>query len=83
MQTKILKGKVVKGPTFSKGSKSEHEPLYLDIGDKKIRIRMRGGNSFSGDNLQKYLGKIISAEGIENEYFFDIIPLSILIEPLP
>lgn len=66
-----LKGKVVEG-TFGKGSKSEHNAVYLDTGKKKYRLKMRGGNPFYDETLHNLIGKTISAEGIVTVRFFEI-----------
>jgi len=66
-----LKGKVVEG-TFSKGSKSEHNAVYLDTGENKYRLKRIGGNPFFDDTLHKLIGKTIEVEGNLTDYFFEI-----------
>jgi hypothetical protein len=66
-----LKGMVVKG-TFGKGSKSEHNAVYLDTGEKKYRLKRKAGNPFYDETLHKLIGKEIEAEGNLTEYFFEI-----------
>lgn len=66
-----LKGKVVEG-TFGKGSKSEHNAVYLDTGTEKYRLKRIGGNPFYDETLHNLVGKIIEAEGNITDYFFEI-----------
>jgi hypothetical protein len=66
-----LKGKVVEG-TFSKGSKSEHNAVYLDTGENKYRLKRMGGNPFFDETLHNLIGKTIEAEGNLTDYFFEI-----------
>lgn len=66
-----LKGIIVEG-NFGKGSKSEHNAIYLDTGEKKYRLKRRGGNPFYDETLHNLVGKTISAEGNLTDYFFEI-----------
>lgn len=66
-----LKGTVVEG-SFGQGSKSEHHAVYIDTGDKKYRLKRRGGNPFYDETLHSLVGKTISAEGVLTDYFFEI-----------
>jgi hypothetical protein len=66
-----LKGRVIEG-TFSKGSKSEHNAVYLDTGENKYRLKRIGGNPFFDDTLHKLIGKTIEVEGNLTDYFFEI-----------
>ena len=66
-----LKGTVVEG-SFGKGSKSEHNAVYLDTGEKKYRLKRRGGNPFYDESLHRLVGKTIAAEGTLTDYFFEI-----------
>ncbi len=64
-----LTGKVVK-KTFGKGSKSDHEAVYIETEKGDYRLRRKGGNPFHDPVLQKLIGKEITATGIINEYNF-------------
>ena len=55
-------GKVMKGP-FAKGTKSEHEAVYLDTGNSAYVLRRQGGNPFQDPQLEKLVGKTIRCEG--------------------
>ena len=57
-----IKGKVVK-EVFAKGSKSERPAVILDTGKKRYVLRRQGGNAFSDPDLDKLVGKNISATG--------------------
>lgn len=71
MEEKELTGKVILGK-FGKGSKSEHDAVYLDIGEKKYRLKRKGGNPFHDPVLHKMVGKNIKAKGRLTSYFFEI-----------
>ena len=58
-----LSGKVVK-KTFGKNSKSEHQAIYLEISECSYQLRRMGGNAFSDPELNKLVGKNITAIGI-------------------
>jgi hypothetical protein len=60
-------GKVIKG-TFSKGSKSEHQAVYLETADNQYVLRRRGGNPFFDQELQNLVGKTIRCTGTVSEY---------------
>ncbi|MCC7058462.1 MAG: hypothetical protein IT272_13700 [Chitinophagales bacterium] len=66
-----LKGIVVEG-SYGKGSKSEHNAVYLDTGENKYRLKRRGGNPFYDESLHNLIGKTIEAEGNLTDYFFEI-----------
>jgi hypothetical protein len=64
-----LKGKVIK-KTFAKGSKSEHEAVYIDTGDKTYKLKRAGGNPFFDQALEDLVGKQITATGKLDDYLF-------------
>ncbi|HET6559846.1 MAG TPA: hypothetical protein VFG54_21145 [Prolixibacteraceae bacterium] len=66
-----LTGKVV-AQKFGEGSKSEHDAVYLDTGDKKYRLKKKGGNPFYDESLHKLVGKTIELEGDITPGFFVI-----------
>lgn len=64
-----LTGKVTTG-IFSKGSKSEHEAVYLETEQGSFILRISGGNPFENPVLKKLAGKMIKAKGrIHNNIF--------------
>ena len=67
----ILKGKVIK-KTFGKGSKSEHEAVYIDTGEKTYKLKRAGGNPFFDKALEDLVGKQITASGKLDDYLFVI-----------
>jgi len=64
-----LSGRVIR-KTFGKGSKSEHEAIYLETDRGEYVLRRRGANPFSDPVLQDLVGKTISATGTIKEYVF-------------
>ena len=65
----ILTGKVIK-KTFGKGSKSEHEAVYLDTGEKTYKLKRAGANPFHDKTLEDLVGKKITATGRLDDYLF-------------
>jgi len=65
----ILQGKVVTGQ-FGKNSKSEHEGVWIDTGERQYKLRRAGENPFHDDSLNKLVGKQITARGILHDYTF-------------
>lgn len=55
-------GTVIK-KMFARGSKSEHEAVYLVTDQGEFVLRRRGGNPFSDSELDKLVGKQIRCEG--------------------
>ena len=60
-------GKVVR-KTFGKGSKSEHEAVYLETESKEYVLRRRGGNPFYDEEMQKLVDKTIRCTGVVVDY---------------
>ena len=75
MEKVELTGKVVL-QKYAKGSKSDHDAVYLDTGAKMYRLKKKGGNPFYDESLHKLVGKIIKAEGTMKSYFFEITRIS-------
>jgi UDP-glucose 6-dehydrogenase len=71
-----LTGKVVL-QKFGEGSKSEHDALYLDTGNKKYHLLKKGDNPFENNSLHKLIGKIIKVRG----YYFTQSTFKITSEP--
>ena len=55
-------GKVINNK-FGKGSKSEHDAIYLETSDDTHVLRRIGGNPFNDSEFQKLVGKKITAKG--------------------
>jgi hypothetical protein len=66
-----LTGKVVI-EEYGAGSKSQHDAVFLVVGDKKYRLKMKGGNPFYDPGLHKYAGKKIKVVGNDTPHFFII-----------
>ena len=66
-----LKGKVIK-KTLGKGSKSEHEAVYIDTGEKTYKLKRAGGNPFFDKTLEDLVGKKITVTGKLDDYLFII-----------
>lgn len=64
-----LKGKVV-CKTFGKGSKSEHEAVYLETEQGEYVLRKAGSNPFENKELNKFVGKQVIATGVVKAYLF-------------
>ena len=65
----VLTGKVIK-KTFGKGSKSEHEAIYIDTGEKAYKLKRVGANPFYDKTLEDLVGKQITATGKLDDYLF-------------
>jgi hypothetical protein len=62
-----LVGKVSRR-VFGKGSKSEHEALYIDTDQGRYVLRRQGGNAMYDPALQELAGKTIKCTGIVHDY---------------
>jgi hypothetical protein len=58
----ILSGTVIK-KVFARGSKSEHEAVYLLTDQGEFMLRRQGGNPFSDPELDRLVGKQVRCEG--------------------
>ncbi|MHB8069662.1 MAG: hypothetical protein ACYDIC_17350 [Desulfobaccales bacterium] len=72
-------GRVIK-KTFGKGSKSEHEAVYLETEQKQYVLRRRGGNPFYDEEMQKLVGKTIHCTGVVIDYALLISDWAVLDE---
>ncbi len=61
-KAKEFTGHVVKAP-WGKGSKGEHEAVFLVTGDERLKLRRLGGNPFVDREIEKLVGKSIRAAG--------------------
>lgn len=60
---KTLKGTVIK-QSYALGSKSEHNAVCIqDTDGRSYRLRLLGGEPFSDPQIEKLVGKSISARG--------------------
>ena len=64
---------------FAKGSKSEHDALYLDTGKEKFKLKKRGGNPFYDESLAIFIGKKVKLVGKSTPHFFEILSEPIVI----
>jgi hypothetical protein len=64
-----LSGDVIR-KTLGKGSKSEHEAVYLLSERGEYVLRRQGGNPFHDPELDSFVGKRISCEGSIKDYVF-------------
>jgi hypothetical protein len=64
-------GKVTK-KLFGKGSKSEHEAIYLETEQEQYVLRRQGGNPFHDPELHKLIGKRVRCTGIVDDYTLTI-----------
>lgn len=55
---------------FGKGSKSEHDAVYLETSGASYVLRKMGGNPFNDPGLQPFVGKQVKATGIVEDYIF-------------
>jgi len=70
-------GKVTTKP-FGKGSKSEHEALYLETVEGEYVLRRRGGNPFHDSVLWDLVGKTIRCDGLVTDYMLMITEWTVL-----
>lgn len=57
---------------FGKGSKSEHEAIYLETEQDQYVLRRQGGNPFYDPELHKLIGKRVRCTGIVDDYTLTI-----------
>jgi hypothetical protein len=56
--------------TFSAGSKSEHEAIYIQTSKGEYVLRLKGSNPFENKELQALVGKEVLADGELTDYLF-------------
>jgi hypothetical protein len=61
------RGKVSKKP-FGRGTKSEHEAVYLETEGGAYVLRRQGGNPFYDPQLERLVGKRIRCHGEASGY---------------
>jgi hypothetical protein len=64
-----LTGKVVVRK-FAKGSKSEHDAVYIESDKGDFVLRRVGGNPFHDPKLHELKGKNVTARGVIDNYVF-------------
>jgi hypothetical protein len=79
MQNGKFVGKVTKS-VFGKGSKSEHEAVFLETDKGKYALRRQGGNPFYDPELEELVGKRIQCNGFVEEYTLIISNWTVLNE---
>jgi hypothetical protein len=57
---------------FGKGSKSEHEAIYLETERDQYVLRRQGGNPFHDPELHKLVGKMVRCTGVVDDYTLTI-----------
>ncbi len=60
-------GKVTK-KSFARGSKSEHDAVFLETGQGQYVLRRVGGNPFRDPQLEQLVGKTIRCRGEAKGY---------------
>lgn len=55
---------------FAKGSKSEHDAVYIETAQGDFVLRQTGANPFNDPGLKKWVGKTVMAEGVLKDYLF-------------
>ena len=58
-----ISGVVVQKP-FARGTKSEHEAIYIHCGDHEYVLRRINGNPFFDEILHSYKGKEVTVRGV-------------------
>lgn len=72
-------GTVIK-KLFGKGSKSEHEAVFLETEHNEYVLRRQGGNPFYDEEMQKLVGKTIRCIGVVTDYTLLISDWAVLDE---
>lgn len=57
-----LRGKVTRG-TFGKGTKSEHDALFVETTEGRLALRRKGGPAYADPALEQYCGREIECDG--------------------
>lgn len=71
-----LRGRVT-DHIFGKGSKSQHQALYLETETGTYKLKRKGGNPFFDETLRQYLGATVVAKGIVQGYVFLISSIEV------
>lgn len=56
-------GRVVEA-LYAPGSKSEHQAVLLEVGDRRYKLRQPGGNPFHDPALAALVGRTIRGTGL-------------------
>lgn len=64
-----LTGSVLRAP-FARGSKSERQGIWLQTGDRRLLLRLKGGPSFGDAKLERLVGKTVSCDGFVLDHQF-------------
>lgn len=65
MAKKKYRGRVI-SRTYAKSSKSEHQAVMLDTGQKELKLRRAGGNPFVDKVLEKLVGLSVECTGVQD-----------------
>ena len=65
----IISGTVIQ-KTFAKGSKSEHEAIYIVTDQGEFVLRKKDDNPFENKALLSFVGKKVQADGTLKDYLF-------------
>jgi hypothetical protein len=57
-----LRGKVVQGD-YGKGSKSEHQAVFLEAGQERYLLRRKTGPAFGDEELKQFIGHQVECDG--------------------
>jgi hypothetical protein len=57
-----IRGQVTHGP-YGKGSKSEHEAVFIETADGRYILRRKRGPAFDDTELTQYVGHEVECDG--------------------
>jgi hypothetical protein len=57
-----LRGRVVQGD-YGKGSKSERQAVYMEVGQNRYLLRRKSGPVFGDEELKQYIGQQVVCDG--------------------
>jgi hypothetical protein len=58
----FLRGKVVQGD-YGKGSKSEHQAVFLETGQERYLLRRKTGPAIGDEELKQFVGHHVECDG--------------------
>jgi hypothetical protein len=57
-----LRGRIAQG-VYGKGSKSEHEAVFIETADARYILRQKTGSAFDVTELTQYIGHEVKCDG--------------------
>ncbi len=69
LKPQCLTGRVIRAP-YAPGSKSEHQAVLLEVGSRRYKLRLPGGNPFHDPALEALVGRTICGTGQLTEATF-------------